>query len=426
MALDAPSQLSLFQLLRDRPALRGFIAMRAADQLGSQMLNVAIAWYVYSITRSPMSLAYVGLAQFLPNIAIVLFAGQAADRFDRRAIVGLVLLVKTGCFVAFCAWSLTSTPSAVPVYLLLIVVGTARAFSAPAMSAMLPHLVSAEEFSRAVAAGSFVFQIGAIAGPALGGLIYALGGRAVFAVILALWILALTQVRGLAAGLRAPGESPSVVTDRSILAGIRYIRSNRLLLGMISLDLFAVLLGGATALLPIYARDILVVGPLGLGCLRCAPGLGAAIIGLLLAHRPIERGAGKLMLACVAGFGFATVVFAVSTHFWLSLAALVVAGGFDMVSMVLRQTLVQIATPDLLRGRVAAVNWVFIGASNELGEFESGVTAAWLGTVPATLLGGVGTLMVVGLWALLFPELRRADRLTRPETNPQGAAPPAS
>jgi MFS family permease len=328
-------------------------------------------------------------------------------------IIGLSLLVKTLCLAAFGIWSAVGTPSTAPVYLLLFITGSARAFSAPAMSATLPHLVSTEMFPRAVAAASSIFQICTIAGPAVGGLVYAIGGPAVFVVITGLWIVALTQVHRLATGTRATGEPENAVSDRSILAGIRYIRSNRLLLGLISLDLFAVLLGGVTALLPIFAKDILAVGPLGLGCLRCAPGVGAAVIGFFLAHHPIENGAGRRMLYCVAGFGVATVVFASSTNLWLSLAALAAAGGFDMVSMVVRQTLVQVTTPDLLRGRVSAVNFVFIGASNELGEFESGLTAALFGTVPAALLGGIGTLTIVALWATLFPELRHADKLAK-------------
>jgi MFS family permease len=420
MALDNSTKLTLMRLLRDRPALRGYITIRAADAIGSQMLNVATGWYVYSATHNPMSLAYAGLAQFLPNVVMVLIAGHAADRFDRRRIIGLSLLVKTLCLAAFASWSAVKAPAAGPVYLLLFIIGSARAFSAPAMSATLPHLVSGEDLPRAVAAASFVFQICTIAGPAFGGLIYAVSGAAVFAVITVLWVLAITQVRRLAVGTHAVGDPQSVFTDRSILGGIRYIRSNRLLLGLISLDLFAVLLGGVTALLPIYAKDILAVGPLGLGCLRCAPGVGAAVIGFVLAQHPIDGRAGRLMLACVAGFGFATVVFAISTNLWLSLLALVAAGGFDMVSMVIRQTLVQIATPDLLRGRVSAVNFVFIGASNELGEFESGLTAALFGTVPAALVGGLGTLAVVALWTRLFPELRHADRLARSESNAAG------
>lgn len=422
MALDTSAKLPLLRLLRERAALRSFIAIRAADELGAQMLNVAVGWHVYAATHDPMSLAYVGLAQFLPNIAMVLIAGQAADRCDRRKIIGLSLFMQALCLAAFGAWSAATAPFAAPAYLLLLVIGSARAFSAPAMSAMLPRVVSGEDFPRAVAATSSAIQICTIAGPAVGGLIYAVSGPAMFALAAGLYVLAMMQSRRLADGRRPAGDQESGLTDKSVLAGIRYVRSSRLLLALISLDLFAVLLGCVTALLPISAQDILAVGPIGLGCLRCAPGVGAAVVGLALAHRTIERGAGKLMLACVAGFGLATVVFALSASFWLSLAALVAAGGFDMVSMVIRQTLVQIATPDAMRGRVSAVNWLFVGASSELGEFESGATAALLGTVPAALLGGLGTLAVVALWTRLFPELRRADTLATAEPNDAGTS----
>ena len=402
-------KLPLRHLLRQRPALRAFLVIRALDELSAQMLNVAIAWYVYAATRDPMSLAYVGLARFLPNIGTVLIAGQAADRFDRRRTIGLSLFVQALCVAAFAGLS-AEAPHGQLVYPLLIVVGAAQAFSAPTMSATLPRLVNPEEFPQAVAVVSSAFQICTLAGPAVGGLIYAVSGPGMFAVSVALYLIGLTQVRRLADERHeTPGEE-NAPADESLLGGVRYVRSNRLLLAAISLDLFAVLLGGVTALLPIYARDILMVGPAGLGCLRCTPGVGAAIVGLVLAHRTIQHRAGKLMLACVAGFGFATVVFAISTNFWLSLAALIGAGGFDMVSMVIRQTLVQVSTPDALRVRVSAVQWVFVGASSEMGEFESGATAALFGTVPAALLGGLGTLAVVVIWSRIFPELRRADQ----------------
>jgi MFS family permease len=414
MSSVTSTEISLLHLLRERPALRSFIAIRTADELGAQMLNVGIGWYVYAATHNPMSLAYVGLAQFLPNLGMALIAGQAADRFERRKVVGLSLLIQTLAIAGWCASSAATTPSIRWVYLLLLIIGSARAFSSPAMSAMLPHVARGEEFPRAVAATSSAFQICTIAGPAIGGLIYAVSGPAMFAVAAGLYFLAVTQTRRLAGG-RPGGGQDHALTDKSVLAGIRYIRSNRLLLSLISLDLFAVLLGGVTALLPIYARDILRVGPSGLGYLRGAPGVGAAIIGLVLAHHTIKRDAGKLMLGCVAGFGFATVVFALSRNIWLSLAALIAAGGFDVVSMVIRQTLVQTSTPDTMRGRVSAVNWVFIGASSELGEFESGATAALFGAVPSALLGGLGTLAVVALWAWMFPELTGKDKLITEE-----------
>ena len=401
----------LRQLLRPQPALRAFLVIRALDELSSQMLNVAIAWYVYASTHDPISLAYVGLARFLPNIGMVLIAGHAADRLNRRRIIGLSLLLQALCTAAFGALSAAAAPAVRPVYLLLIVVGAAQAFSAPAMSATLPRLVTAEEFPQAVAVVSSAFQMCTLAGPAVGGLIYAVSGPGMFVVAAALYVIGLTQVRRLADERHDMHAEESVPTDESLLGGVRYVRSNRLLLAAISLDLFAVLLGGIMALLPIYAKDILLVGPAGLGCLRCASGIGAAIVGLVLAHRTVQHGAGRLMLACVAGFGFATVVFALSTNFWLSLGALIGAGGFDMVSMVIRQTLVQVSTPDAMRGRVSAVQYVFVGASSELGEFESGATAALFGTVPAALLGGIGTLAVVAVWCRIFPELHRADKL---------------
>jgi MFS family permease len=419
--VSAPS--SLLRLLRARPAVRSFIAIRAADELGAQMLSVAIGWYVYAATHDPMSLAYVGLARFLPNIGLMLIAGPAADRLERRKIIGVSLVAQALCLAAFGILSVVTAPSVVPLYLLLIVVGTAQSFFFPAITATLPRLVDAEEFPRAVAAASSIFQICSLLGPAVGGLIYALSAPGMFAAAAALYVAALTQVRQLATRhdtISAPATEPQ---DRSVLGGIRYIRANRFLLGCMSLDLFAVLFGGVTALLPIYAKDILAVGPAGLGCLRCAPGVGAAMIGLVLAHRTIRRGAGKLMLACVAGFGFATIVFALSTNFWLSLVALMAVGGFDMVSMVIRQTLVQIATPDTMRGRVTAVNGVFIGASSELGEFESGLTAALFGTVPAAALGGVATVTIVAVWAWLFPELPRAQKLTTEAAAPVGNVP---
>ena len=396
--------------MRERRALGGFIVLRGADELAQQMLNVAVGWYVYAATHDPMSLAYVGLARFLPNIVMVLFAGQAADRFDRRRIVALALAVQALCTAVFIGLAAAATPSVTPVYLLLIVIGSAQAFAFPALSAILPRLVSGEDFPRAVATSSSVFQISTLAGPAIGGVIYALSGPFMFAIATALYVVGALAVRRLKT-VRDEAPAREDQSDKSILGGLRYIRSNRLLLSVISLDLFAVLFGGVTALLPIYAKDILAVGPAGLGVLRCAPALGAVVIGLVLAHRAIERGAGKLMLGCVAGFGLATIAFAFSRNFWLSIAALVAVGGFDMVSMVIRQTLVQIATPDAMRGRVSAVYGVSIGASSELGEFESGVTAALFGAVPAAALGGVATLAIVALWARLFPELPRAHKL---------------
>jgi len=402
------------------PALASYIAIQSAAELAAQMLNVAIGWYVYAATHNPMSLAYVGLAQFAPNAVMLLIAGHAADRFDKRKLIRISLLVQALCLAAFAAWITFARPAMASVYLLLLILGAARSLSAPAISALLPQVVSGEDFHRAVAASSTAFQISSLIGPAIGGVVYAVSGPAMIAVTAALYLFGFVAARRLPCGSAAASQPCTESTEQSVLAGVRYVWSQRLLLSLVSLDLFAVLLGGVTALLPIYAKDILAVGPAGLGCLRCAPGIGAAVVGLFLAHRTIENNAGKRMLLCVAGFGAATVVFALSASFWLSLIALIVAGGFDMVSMVIRQALVQLSTPDSMRGRVSAVSWVFIGASSELGEFESGATAALFGTVPAALLGGLGTLAIVALWSALFPELRgsrgnRSAPLNEPE-----------
>jgi MFS family permease len=302
--------------------------------------------------------------------------------------------------------------STAAIYGLLVVLGVARAFAGPAGHALLPLVVPKEDLPGAVALSSSNFQIGLIAGPALGGIFYGLVKQAapVYATCAALSLVAAS----LSFSVRARGAPEKKAASlESVLAGVRYVWNNKLLLGAISLDLFAVLLGGAVALLPIFARDILKTGPWGLGLLRSAPAIGAAIVGLALARWPLTRRAGPAMLACVAIFGAATVAFGLSKSFTISLVALLVIGASDMVSVFVRQVLVQLATPDEMRGRVAAVNLVFIGASNELGEFESGVTAAWLGVIPAVVVGGLGTMIVVALWAILFSDLRRADRLLR-------------
>ncbi len=398
---------SLIRFLGGRPALRRFIAIRAADELGAQMLNLAVGWHLYSTTGNPMSLALIGFVQFLPTIGLVLFAGHAADHFERSKIIRLSFLAQSLCLAAFALLSGTGGLSTGLVYLLLLITSSARAFSSPAISALLPHTVNAQEFQKAAATTASAFQICSVAGPAIGGLLYALNASAMYAITAALYLFALLQARRLPSQSPESGDSANELIDKAVFAGIRYVRSHRLLLALISLDLFAVLFGGVTALLPIFAKEILFVGPIGLGCLRCAPGLGAAFTGVMLAHGAIECGSGKRMLVCVAGFGLSTVFFALSSNFWLSIVALAAAGGFDMVSMVIRQTLLQTSTPDSVRGRVSAVNGLFIGASSELGEFESGVTAALFGTVPAALIGGLGTLAVVILWAKLFPELRQ-------------------
>ena len=423
LALSRSVQMSSYRLLRQRPALRAFLTVRALDELNSQMVNVAISWHVYAVTHSPISLAYVGLARFAPNFAMALLSGQVADRYDKRKIISLSLLLQTLCSGLFALLLTTSKSLMAPLYLLLVGAGMAQAFLSPALSAILPELVTTVELPHAVAVSSSLFQICTLLGPAVGGVIYALNCPGMFGLAALLYLFAALVLPGMAS--KPTGERIGPCEQReSPLAGLRYIRSNGLLLGAISLDLFAVLLGGITALLPIFAKDILALGPGGLGLLRCAPGVGAAVVGVVLAHRTIQRQAGKIMLLCVAGFGFATIAFAVSRNFWVSLGALVAAGAFDMVSMVIRQTLVQIATPPTMLGRVSAVEGVFIGASSELGEFESGITAGLFGTVPAALLGGIGTITVVLLWRKIFPELAGADTLVVEELHPVETAEP--
>lgn len=379
---------------------------------GLEMLSVAVGWQVYEITRRPLDLGYVGLAQFLPNVFLFLVAGHAADRFSRKSILLGCNLAFALCCALLIAITLRGVNDVRPIYVVLVLLGIVRSFNSPAGRSLLPLLVPAEVFPNAVAWNATMFQGATILGPALGGFLYfAFGGPAgvygISVVACGIATVALARMR-----LRTAARAKEEFTARTVLAGLHYIWTHKLILGAISLDLFAVLLGGAVALLPVYAREILRTGPWGLGLLRAAPGVGAAVMAILLAYRPLRSRVGKIMLFCVAGFGAFTVVFGISHSLPLSLISLVLVGASDMVSVVVRGTLVQIATPDAVRGRVNAVDMIFIGASNELGEFESGVTAHWFGTVHAVIIGGAGTLLVVGLWAWLFPELRNANRLT--------------
>jgi MFS family permease len=384
---------------------------RFATVMGTQMLSVAVGWHVYDLTRRPLDLGFVGLAQFLPAFVLALPAGHVADRSDRRLVVAVCQAAYAAVALAFLADVRSGSTSVWPIYGMLLLFGSARGFNGPAGQALLPDLVASEHFSNAVAWSSSVFQIGTILGPAAGGLAYAHGGAGTaFTVSAALFGVALLAALAMSPPPRHEGDAPASL--KAVLAGVEYVFRKKVILGALSLDLFAVLLGGATALLPIYARDILHVGPMGLGALRSAPGLGAALMAIVLAYRPLERHAGATMFACVGAFGVATIVFGLSRSFSLSLGALVVLGAADLVSVVVRHTVVQLSTPREMRGRVSAVNVVFIGASNELGEFESGVTAALLGAVPAVVVGGIGTCAVVLVFAALFPELRRIDRLT--------------
>ena len=387
-----------------------FQAARLFAVLGSQMQSVAIGWQVYAITGRPLDLAWVGLAQFLPAVCLSLVTGHVADRVERRRILVVCYAAMALLGIALFGFTRANATNLVPVYVLLVGVGIARAFQGPASQSLLPSLVPPGHFGNAVAWSSSLWQTAMVLGPTLGGIAYAAFGGAskVYAVAAGCSMSACVLVATMRT-IPPPRREPT--TRASLFAGVRYVWTNQIVLGAISLDLFAVLLGGATALLPVYARDILHLGPWALGVLRSAPSAGAAVTGVVLAMRPIEKRAGAKMFAGVAIFGVATIVFGLSRSLALSLVALVAAGASDMVSVYVRSALVQLATPDAMRGRVSAVNMVFIGASNELGEFESGVTAQWFGAIASVVLGGVGTLLVVALWAWRFPKLRRVGEL---------------
>jgi MFS family permease len=386
-----------------------FLAARFLATLAVQMQTVAVGWQVYEVTRDPLDLGLIGLSQFLPFVLLILPAGHIADTRDRRRILSVCFALECICALLLLVLALRGLHSAVPVFAVMVLFGIARAFAMPTGQALLPNLVSREQFGTAVALNSSTWQIATIAGPALGGLVYLSGAPVVYSAVAALLALAvlLTLMVRRGGERSASTEAPSL---RTLLSGLRFVWSRRPVLGAISLDLFAVLFGGATALLPVYAADVLHVGPGGLGLLRTAPGVGAALCGVAIGILPMSRHVGRWMFGGVVAFGVATITFGLSDSVWLSVAALAVMGAGDMVSVYIRHLLVQLETPDAIRGRVSAVNAVFIGASNELGEFESGLTAAWFGTVPAVIVGGCATLVVAGLWSRLFPELRRMDR----------------
>jgi MFS family permease len=392
--------------------------------LGAEAQSVAVAWQVYAITHSALDLGYTGLALFLPGVFVMLAAGHAADRYDRRKIILLCYGLQAVCTATLLWLSMSATAlkggRIWPIYAVLVGIGLGRAFSGPAASAMLPSLVPKEHFVNAVTWGATVYQIANMSGPAVGGILFTLplaGAAEAWngaPVVYGFTLLMLLGFIVLVSMIRAK----MVMTDKkafsmkTVLAGLEYVWRAKLLLGSISLDLFAVLLGGATALLPIFATDILHAGPRGLGLLRAMPSVGALVVSLTMVVKPIKRRAGATMLVCVGIFGAATVVFGLSKSIWLSAAALVIVGASDMVSVVVRSSLLQLATPPEMRGRVSAVNWLFIGASNEFGEFESGVTAQWWGAVKAVVIGGIASMVVTASAAGLFPQLRRADALT--------------
>jgi MFS family permease len=388
--------------------------------LGAEAQAVAVAWQVYQITHSALALGLTGLALFAPVILFMLAAGHVADRYDRRSIILGCYASQALCTLALIHFALHPNGRIWPIYAVLVGVGTGRAFSSPASTAFLPSLVPRHHFVNAVTWGAIVFQIANIAGPAVGGLLFTLsltgflarwsGGAVVYAFSLVTLVAFLILVGAMRT--RPARVVKNAFNLETMLVGFKYVLQARLLFGSISLDLFAVLLGGATALLPIFATDILHAGPRALGLLRAMPALGALVVSLVMTVRPIRRNAGKTMLFCVAIFGTATVVFGLSHTMWLSLLALVVIGASDMVSVVIRASILQLATPPEMRGRVSAVNGLFIGASNEFGGFESGVTAHWWGAVRAVVVGGIGSLIVTGAASVLFPALRNANALS--------------
>ncbi len=384
---------------------------RFVTVVATEMQAVAVAWQIYSTTHRPLDLGLVGLAQFAPGVLLFLIAGHTADRLPRQRIIAACYAAFSVCSALLLALALHGSAAVWPIYAVLLANGVVRAFNGPAGQAFTPLLVPPQDFPNAITWGSSMFQAATVLGPTAGGLIYGVGRNPVpvYCCSAAGYLVALILV----SRIRLPRivRPPAAATSELVLEGLRYLWRNKLILGSISLDLFAVLLGGAVALLPVYARDILNVGAYGLGMLRSAPSVGALLMALALAYRPLRRRAGLTLFACVFGFGLFTVVFGLSRSVVLSLAALAMLGACDMVSVIVRHTLVQLTTPDAMRGRVSAVNMLFIGASNEVGQFESGITAQWFGAVPAVVLGGLGTIGVVLLWGWLFPSLRRVDTL---------------
>ena len=395
-------------MLRHKPFAYFWFA-RGFGSIAFQIQGVAVGWQVYALTGSPFYLGLVGLAQFLPMFLLTLAVGHVADRYDRRMIVRLCQIVEGLAAAALALGSFSGWQSKESILIVVFVAGAARAFEAPTIQALVPGLVPAPLIPRAMAWSASAHQTATILGPALGGLLYTGGPTTAYATASILFLTASSLIALIRIERAPPNREP--VSLRSLFAGIVFIRNQSVVLGAISLDLFAVLLGGATALLPVYARDILVAGPWGLGLLRSAPAVGALAVSIFLARKMIEHRIGSVMFGAVVIFGVATIVFALSTSFVLSLGALVVLGAADVISVVIRSSLVQIKTPDEMRGRVSAVNSMFIGTSNQLGEFESGLTAALFGVVPAVLIGGVGTIVVVILWMRLFPQLLGIDSL---------------
>ncbi|QDM16964.1 MFS transporter [Tardiphaga sp. vice352] len=396
-------------LLLRHPPFAFYVASRSFSRFSSQIAAVAVGWQIYDLTGSAFQLGMVGLVQFLPMLLLVFAGGHAADRYDRRRVVQLCQIAQ-GLAAAYLAWGSFAGWITVPeIFAAVAVFGAATAFESPAGAALLPAVAPDGTMQKATALTTGIYQLATIGGPALGGVAFAVSPGLPYALMAGFWVLggllnsAIKLERQVVAG-----DPPSL---RAMFAGVGFVRRNPAIFGTISLDLFAVLLGGAVALLPIYARDILQTGPWGLGILRAAPAVGALLMTVVLARTSIKRRVGMRMFQAVIVFGLATSVFAVSEWVWLSLIALAIMGAADTVSVVIRVSLVQLQTPDEMRGRVGAVNYLFINASNQLGQFESGLTAALFGTMPAALLGGIGTVAVALLWMKLFPTLRDLERL---------------
>ncbi len=398
------------------PDFRRYLLARLLTTLSSEMQSVAVGWQMYAITHRPLDLGLAGLAQFLPAVCLFLITGHVSDRIPRKRILLACSLGFSICSALLLTFALNHISIVYPIYAVLLMNGTVRAFNAPAAQSFLPLILPRSVFPNGVTWNSSAFQASTIAGPMIGGILYGVTNRPgwVYGTAMLGYLAGACALSGVKPALREPQQ----ITDmrENVLAGLRYIWQNKLVLGAMSLDLFAVLLGGAVALLPVFAREILKVGAVGLGFMRSAPGVGALLTSVTVAHWPLRRRAGLAMFWCVLAFGLFTIIFGLSRNPALSLSMLLLLGSADTISVIVRSTMIQLSTPDAMRGRVSAVNMVFIGASNEVGQFESGLTAQWFGAVPAVVMGGVGTIIVVCLWAWMFKSLRTLDRLDAVET----------
>ncbi|MFZ0766422.1 MFS transporter [Bradyrhizobium sp.] len=392
-----------------QPSFLFFLLSRSFTRFASQIGAVAIGWQIYDLTGSAFDLGMVGLVQFLPTALLVFVAGHTADKFERKRVVQLCQLAEAATALFLCWGSYGGWLTGVHIYIATFVLGMAGAFESPTIAAMLPLIAPQGSLQRATALSSAAAQVATITGPALGGIAYAFAPGLPYGLMLVFWLFSAVLTGGIK--VRETEAAKDAATADDVFAGVRFIRNNSAILGTISLDLFAVLFGGVTALLPIYARDILMAGPFGLGILRAAPAVGALMMTTILARHAIDRRVGMRMFQAVIVFGVATIVFALSHWMWLSVLALAVLGAADTVSVVIRFSLVQLSTPNEMRGRVGAVNFLFINASNYLGQFESGVAAALLGTVASAVLGGVATVAIALMWMKLFPKLREVERL---------------